>query len=193
MKMSQHDDHTEFNREVENCILKLLDPFRGMEFLFQAIAFGDLPIAEQVTPFLLFQKIEGSVNGNPVQPAEELVALVIGIEFLIRLDEGCLRDIRRVICVGEDSQCDVENRLLIAFEKDLKRLQVPGQASLDEIFVVWFLHKYSPDGEKLVLFYLKNEIESGDLENLANMTGNILQFQLMALVAQALLGRHQHT
>jgi hypothetical protein len=191
--MPQHDDDAVFNGEVENCIFKLLDPFRGMQLFFQAISFRDIFIAEQVTPFLLFQKIEGSVNGNSVQPAEEPVSIVIRIELFICLDESRLRYIGGVSGVRENSQGDVEDRLLIAGEDCFKRLEVTGQASPDEIFVVWLLHKYSWDGKKLVLFYLKDEIKSSDFENLADMARNVLQSELLPLVTEALLGRHQHT
>lgn len=42
-----------------------------------------------------------------------------------------------------------------------------------------------------MLFYLKNEIEASNTEDLPNMAGNVPEFELLALVAEALLGRHE--
>ena len=148
--MLQHDNNPVLHGKLEDCIFKLFDSLCRLDCFVEAMFFSDVFIAEQVTPFLLFQKIEGSVNGNFVEPTEEFVVIVIRVQLLIRFDEDALGDIRCVVRVCDHSQSDIEDRLFVSFQENLERFYVTGQTSPDEIFVVRLLHKYSQDGEKLV-------------------------------------------
>jgi hypothetical protein len=94
--------------------------------------------------------IEGLVDRDSVEPAEELEAGIEAAETLVCLEKDTLSNILRVVPPAGDAVRDIENRSLVPFNQLFKGRPIPCQALADEIQIIPPCHKYNRRAIKLV-------------------------------------------
>src|SRR6185295_10842196 len=105
--------------------------------------------AERLPRLLALQEVQGFVEHDPIDPAEELVLRVIACQLLPGLEEGVLRDVPGVLVVVDHAQRHVEEDPLIPGDQRLEGLGVALDAPGYQLGLVLLIHKYTPPVAKV--------------------------------------------
>ncbi|MNC93476.1 hypothetical protein D3C83_101120 [compost metagenome] len=76
--------------------------------------------------------VDGLIDRNPVNPAEQLAVRVVAIQVLEHLEKRRLGHVGRVVPVAQDAEGRVPDRALVALDQLQKCPPVPAPAALDQ-------------------------------------------------------------
>jgi hypothetical protein len=143
------------------------------------------------------QLVERLVDGDPVDPAEELVAGIVFVELLGDLEEYDLGDVVGVLCAAQYPERGVVQGPLVANDKCDESVPIAVTEALQQGPIGVIPHKYTRRSQKLA----RRSAGGLDLEDLveARIAKDVLQMvaypdqpELSARGRQALLGLEKH-
>src|SRR6185369_16973952 len=132
---------------------------------FRDVALGtrqlDLVVERLFAP-LSPQLVERLVDGDPIDPAEELVAGIVFIQLLGDPEEYDLSDVIGVLCAAQYPERGVVERPLVADDQRSEGIPIAVTEALQQGLIGVIAHKYTRRSQKLA----RNSGGGLDLEDL---------------------------
>src|SRR6476661_1527793 len=122
----------------------------GLRFGVRCVRPGNVDLIVQ--PLLVpvaAQQVEGLIDGNPVDPAEELVVRVVFIETFGNLEKNVLGNVAGIVGATQNPVRSVVDRSLVSNHQLGERLAVTTSVPVDERLIDVIVHNYTRPPEKL--------------------------------------------